>query len=705
MTSTPFTSVAGDVPAPPAVDRSGWVWIGAFAVLFAGVFHVILRKSYQFAVSDPDWSHALIVPLVSLYFVYQQRDALRLAPRRVCVWGLPILVGALVSHAFWIYPGQNHMFQGYSMIAALFGLVLFVLGPAVMRLVWLPIVFLGFAVKVSDMIWEKVALHLQLIAAKGATLLINFFGAPMDLEAQVRGSIIELIYRGAQLPPMEVAQACSGLRMLMAFVALGVAVAFVTPRPWWQRAIVVALTVPIAVAVNVVRVTVLGFIYPFNRELAGGDFHTLIGMLMLVPAGAMFVLAGWILDQLFVEDEDTKADPREPAGTGSAAAPRAAAAEAPGTGHDAAPDGEPVRDRVGGKSHGFKHAGWGAAMGAGVMLTLGGAYLLLLAWKRPDLMSLASPAAAAAGAAALALVGVGGFAALPALLRRIGPRGDRGRRAAALGLAAGVLLVAAGGQSAVNAATRAVMFKKPVPLRHELYELPRQVGSWQLVRKDPPLPDNVVETLGTEDYVSMVYEDLDYPEDRPGRAARLHVAYYTGMIDTVPHVPDRCFVGGGMQLVDSDTARLQLAYNAPRADPASGNLLVPSRLSPPEAARLPTDAFAARRVAFADPRDPSSAFQVFYFFVANGNYMASAQEVRVEGFNISDEYSFYCKVEVQLPGVSDPELARERVEALLGPMLPEIMACLPDWVDVRAGRYPRTEAPTSPDRDPADPGD
>jgi exosortase len=676
MTSTPVTSVPANFGLRPVVNRSGWVWIGVLGLLFVSVFHVILVKSYQFAVSDADWSHALIVPLVSLYFVFQVRDELKETPKRVCMWGLPILMFGLVGHALAIFPVQNHMSQGYNMIIALFGLVLFVLGPAAMRLLWLPVVFLGFAIKVSEKIWERIALELQLIAAKGATALIDFFGAPMSLDATVRGSIIELVYKGKVLPAMEVAQACAGLRMLMAFIALGVAVAFLVARPWWQRAIIVLSTAPIAVGVNIVRVTVIGFIYPYDQELASGDFHTLIGMLMLVPAGGVFLLLGWILDKVFViPDSD---DEGKPAGKRSAAQVKPAASEQL--------DARQLARR----------AGVGAAWGLVLMSCLGGGYLMWLSWKRPDLLSLATPTMSLLGLIGLAAVGGAGILGLPVLLRRIGVRFSLARRWTALGVSAGVLLAAVAGQSAVIAATEAVLFKKPVPLRHQLYELPKEVGSWKHVSTNPPLPDDIAEVLGTDTYISMIYEDLDYPEHEPGRRVRIHIAYYTGMIDTVPHVPDRCFMGAGLKLTDSDTAQAEIHLPQAQPDPKSDNLLTPSVLSPPERVRVPTTSFDLRRVSFDDPRSSRPKLQVLYFFIANGKYMATPEQVRMEGFNIADKYSFYCKVEVQPLWVEDPELAHERTQDLLSAMLPEIMTCLPDWVDVRAGEYPAPESANLP---------
>ena len=102
---------------------------------------------------------------------------------------------------------------------------------------------------------------------------------------------------------------------------------------------------------------------------------------------------------------------------------------------------------------------------------------------------------------------------------------------------------------------------------------------------------------------------------------------------------------------------------------------------------LPEVDIRATIFTFADPRSPNRRSNVVYFFAANGDYFPTPEWVRAKGFDPRDHYSYYCKIEV---GVSegDLQLASERVASFLSVMLPEIMACLPDWTDVTAGRWP-----------------
>jgi exosortase len=299
----------------PLIGPRQWGMIAVLAGLVVVLFHDVFYRAYGvsldggietvgYAWTDGDWSHALIVPLISLYFLYQHRHELRAAEYRTSWIGFAVLLIGIASYFLGIFPIRNATVMGWAMILALFGLVWFLCGWQVMKVAWFPIAFLVFAIKISDGAWSSIAFKLQYIAAQAGGVLITLLGMPLGLEAFVRGNVIELERHAQFIGELNVAEACSGLRMLTTFIALGVAVAYLARRPWWSRLTLVALTVPIAIFVNVLRVAVLGLLFPWYPDLATGDFHVFIGMLMLIPALGMFLLVGWILDQLTGSDDD-----------------------------------------------------------------------------------------------------------------------------------------------------------------------------------------------------------------------------------------------------------------------------------------------------------------------------------------------------------------------------------------------------------------
>jgi exosortase len=112
---------------------------------------------------------------------------------------------------------------------------------------------------------------------------------------------------------MNVVDACSGLRMLTIFLALSVAIAMiVTTRPWWERLIIVVSAVPVALLVNVIRITITGMLYNLNvrQEIAQHFFHDFAGWIMMPMALGFLYLELSILSRVMIETEPPSAGPR-----------------------------------------------------------------------------------------------------------------------------------------------------------------------------------------------------------------------------------------------------------------------------------------------------------------------------------------------------------------------------------------------------------
>jgi exosortase len=189
------------------------------------------------------------------------------------------------------------------MIAALGTIVLFLGGWHLIKYTWLPIGFLVFAVPLPTRYYVSLTMPMRQWAARVAAALLNLVNG---LEAEATGVIIDVIYKGHRLdPPINVAEACSGMRLLMAFLALGVAMAYLHYRPVWQRLVLLAGTIPIAIFCNIVRVTATGFIYILiHPRYAQGFYHDLLGLAMLPLAFGLYGLLAWFLSSLFIEETE-----------------------------------------------------------------------------------------------------------------------------------------------------------------------------------------------------------------------------------------------------------------------------------------------------------------------------------------------------------------------------------------------------------------
>ena len=665
------------------ISKTGKLWLGIIGLLFFAFHYYIIIKMARIGMRDPDWSHVLIIPFISLYYIHLNRKALMATPRRLCRWGLPLIVAGIAGYVLGIHPIRNDMATGYSMILCLFGIALLLFGPAMMRRLWFPIAFLVFGIKVSDAIWSVVASKMQTMAAFVSVVILDLTSGITGLNATLRGSTIDLDYGQANAPTaMNVAEACAGMRMLMAFLALGVALAFLFPRFWWQRLAMLALAAPIAIFINAFRIAVLGWLHLINPELIKGDFHLLIGMLSLIPAAGLLMLVGWCLDRIVINDGKRLPTP-----------PPLPFEDDPNELHFDKP--AVIR---------------GALLGIAVVGLLGVSYILLInqvaggtviTWLKGGMNT---PLLAV-----MSLLFVGGLALA---WMQIARGTSQTRMALSQGLVGGMLLTAAIGQYGAISAMDVALIKKPLPLRHGFaLAFPDQVGDWTLLHKDPRLHGDVEKELGTKEYFNRYYIDkasgikigdirkntvtTKYGErlvgwegfETPGAMAKVHVAYYTGMLDAVPHVPDRCWIAAGSKLVSREIVTLDLSRYDYRPDPDHpGMVLADSTgFSEHKTVRLPTDKIQA--VVFSGEDEVGRRSTALYFFLASGDAIASSHQVRFS-FNFKDKYSYYCKVEVMFPGVTEPDEVAEYAEVLLSDLLPEIMACLPDWTEVQAGTYP-----------------
>jgi len=289
------------------------------------VFRNEIERIVHLWITDPSWSHGFLIPLFSLYFINQRRASIlsleptrdplaeilaRRRPRRLEAGqtrpnylGLVLLLGMLVLYVFNVVsPSGYAYFRPLAMIGALGAVVLFLGGWRLLSTTWLPIVFLIFAVPLPRRYYVALTMPMRELAATVATVLLNMVHG---LQASCSGVVIDIVYQGRPLEPaLDVAEACSGMRLLMAFLALGVAMAYLHERPLWQRLALLASTVPIAVFCNIVRVTVTGFIYVLaDPKYTQGLYHDALGLAMLPLAFGLYGFLAWFMSSLFVEED------------------------------------------------------------------------------------------------------------------------------------------------------------------------------------------------------------------------------------------------------------------------------------------------------------------------------------------------------------------------------------------------------------------
>jgi exosortase len=210
--------------------------------------------------------------------------------------GAAVLLVAIGGQILYRATGVEHM-SFISLPLVFFGLVLFVFGWEHLKVLWLPIGYLAFALPPPVSLYVKLTQPMQMIAAELGVQMLPLVGG----SGERMGTVIQVTF-GSVTKPLEVAEACSGMRLLVAFFALAVALGYSSNRPMWQKVTLAVCALPIAILCNGLRVMLTGLLVVKVSDSWGrGDAHGFFGLTMLVPALLLQLAVAWVLDRLFVE--------------------------------------------------------------------------------------------------------------------------------------------------------------------------------------------------------------------------------------------------------------------------------------------------------------------------------------------------------------------------------------------------------------------
>jgi exosortase len=263
---------------------------------------------------DPQYSHGYLVPAFALALLWIRRDRLPELPLQPSLWGLALVLAGITMRL----TGTYYFFAWFdaaSLLVCLAGLCLAAGGLPAWRWAWPSVAFLTFMVPLPHRLAVAMTDPLQRIA----TLTSTFFLQTVGMPAVADGNVIHL-----NEVELGVVEACSGLRMLMIFIALSAGVVLVIQRPLWEKLVLLASATPIAIITNVVRITATGILHETaGRAIADAVFHDLAGWLMMPFALGLMWIELQLLNRLFVaaDTAQPRVDLRLPQ-TAAPAAPR-----------------------------------------------------------------------------------------------------------------------------------------------------------------------------------------------------------------------------------------------------------------------------------------------------------------------------------------------------------------------------------------------
>jgi len=287
-------SVAG---GETVVARGRLYALGASLLLLAALLWAYWPTVYRMFSDwrgDPNYSVGQLVPLAALYLLWDKRDRLRDCPIKPCWSGLVLIAGGLAAWGFglmFLYESAER----YSLVLTLAGVVLLVGGRKLfMRAAWI-LAFLLLMIPLPGRVHNAVSGPLQQCATTSTVFVLEVVGVDVVREGNT------LLFEGNAT--VGIAEACSGLRMLTAFIIVSAMFAMLLQRPRWQLIVLLLSSIPVAILCNVIRLIATAALYAvMDSSAAETFFHDFAGITMMPLAIAAMMGELWLFNKLIIPD-------------------------------------------------------------------------------------------------------------------------------------------------------------------------------------------------------------------------------------------------------------------------------------------------------------------------------------------------------------------------------------------------------------------
>ena len=247
-----------------------------------------IKALYNSSTNSEYYSHIVLIPLVSIYFLYQERRDIFAEKEYSHLIGLPLLmIGALLFFGGRFYGTQlsQNDFTAITVLSAVVGIngaFIFCFGVQAFKAALFPLLFLIFMIPLPGAVMDGIIYALQVGSTEFTNLLLLATGVPFLREGFV-----------FHLPSIsvEVAKQCSGIRSCLALLITATVAGHLFLKTGWKKVLLALVSIPIAMFKNGIRIvslTLLGaYVDPrilqsdLHRE--GGIPFFIVALLLLVP--------------------------------------------------------------------------------------------------------------------------------------------------------------------------------------------------------------------------------------------------------------------------------------------------------------------------------------------------------------------------------------------------------------------------------------
>lgn len=267
------------------------VFVSAFVFLYWQTLYGMALDWYI----DENYSHGFLIPFISGYILWQRKDSIKAADFVPSNLGMLMVIMGLGLYLVGTAAGESFTMR-ISMLIVLAGTIVFGYGFGLFKTISFPFLYLIFMVPLPYILYDSVAFPLKLFVTKYSVDFLRVIGVPVLRE----GNVIQLVST-----TLEVADACSGIRSIMSLLALSAALAYFTQTGWLKRAVLIALSIPIALFANSIRVIGTGILASrYGAKVAEGFFHEFAGLVIFGVAMALLIISTFVIGKAGAKDHE-----------------------------------------------------------------------------------------------------------------------------------------------------------------------------------------------------------------------------------------------------------------------------------------------------------------------------------------------------------------------------------------------------------------
>lgn len=284
-----------------------WLLIVVGAIAGAYIFYESVELMVSWWSNREEYSHGFLIPLITIYLIWQRSDQLRKLPFDGSWLGVLVVLAGLFLYFLGELSTIYTVVQ-YGFVLVIYGVVWAYIGTKAFKVVAIPLLLLFFMIPFPNFIYNNLSSQLQLLSSEIGVAVIRLFGISVFLE----GNVIDLgTYK------LQVVEACNGLRYLFPLMTLGLIVAYLYHAELWKRAVVFFSTIPITILMNSFRIGVIGVMVEYwGQSMAEGFLHDFEGWVIFMACFGILFLEMWLLMRITKDNRPLKEvfgiDPPEP---------------------------------------------------------------------------------------------------------------------------------------------------------------------------------------------------------------------------------------------------------------------------------------------------------------------------------------------------------------------------------------------------------